>query len=129
MAFGSVIIPGAPEANSDGVAKLLYEHTGDRSNPHGVTARQIGAAPESHTHSAEEIGARPNTWTPTASDVGAIPIAARGAANGVAALDDNGKIPENQLPRNPVRIGEAVIVYDPSSRILTIGANTAATPA
>ena len=33
-------------------------HIGDKNNPHGVTA--------------EQVGARPNTWTPTAAEVGAV---------------------------------------------------------
>lgn len=39
--------------------KAAYDHISNTSNPHGVTA--------------EQVGARPNTWTPTASDVGADP--------------------------------------------------------
>ena len=41
-----------------GLYEDLTEHTANKSNPHGVTA--------------EEVGARPNTWMPTASDVGAV---------------------------------------------------------
>lgn len=33
-----------------------------------------------------------------ADDVGAIPASLKGATNGVAELDDNGKVPESQLP-------------------------------
>ena len=40
-------------------ASDLTSHTSNTSNPHGVTAAQVGA--------------RPNTWTPSASDVGAEP--------------------------------------------------------
>jgi hypothetical protein len=36
----------------------LQDHTGNKNNPHGVTAAQVGA--------------RPDTWTPSASDVGAM---------------------------------------------------------
>ncbi|MBC8547490.1 hypothetical protein H8711_11195 [Clostridiaceae bacterium NSJ-31] len=36
-----------------------YTHTGNRQNPHGVTAAQVGA--------------RPQSWMPSASDVGAAP--------------------------------------------------------
>ena len=62
--------------------KALDEHLADKSNPHGVTAVQIGALPNTtkatdiggasadHKHTASEVGARPSTWTPTASDIG-----------------------------------------------------------
>jgi len=34
-------------------------HVANKSNPHGVTAAQIGAAAASHTHTAEQVGAIP----------------------------------------------------------------------
>lgn len=40
-------------------AQDLSYHVGDTNNPHGVTAAQVGA--------------RPDTWTPTAADVGVVP--------------------------------------------------------
>lgn len=49
-------------------------HLTDASNPHGVTASQVGA--------------RPNTWTPTAADVGAAPASHatdKGNPHGVTA--------------------------------------------
>lgn len=36
---------------ASGVQVNLNSHTGNKSNPHGVTATQVGAAPASHTHS------------------------------------------------------------------------------
>lgn len=39
--------------------KAAYDHISNTNNPHGVTA--------------EQVGARPNTWTPNASEVGADP--------------------------------------------------------
>lgn len=45
-------------------------HLADAENPHEVTAEQVGA----------------------------VPLTARGAANGVASLDDTGKVPSEQLP-------------------------------
>ena len=57
---------GAPTADAHavnlGYANSNYapkSHTENKSNPHGVTASQVGA--------------RPDTWMPTASDVGAAP--------------------------------------------------------
>lgn len=48
-------------------------HSEDTNNPHGSTAAQVGARPNTWMPTAEDVGARPNTWTPTASDVGARP--------------------------------------------------------
>lgn len=39
-----------------------------------------------------------NKPTYTASEVGAIPTGEKGAVNGVASLDDSGKVPQSQLP-------------------------------
>lgn len=39
------------------LASALTAHTGNKNNPHGVTATQIGAAPSSHTHAASNISA------------------------------------------------------------------------
>lgn len=62
--------------------KALDEHLANKNNPHGITAVQIGALPNTtkatdiggasadHKHTASEVGARPSTWTPTASDIG-----------------------------------------------------------
>lgn len=52
-------------------SKAPISHTEDKGNPHGVTASQVGARPDTWMPSASEIGARPDTWMPTASDVGA----------------------------------------------------------
>jgi hypothetical protein len=43
----------------DEASKALDAHKNNKNNPHGVTASQVGA--------------RPNTWMPTASEVGAVP--------------------------------------------------------
>lgn len=47
----------------------LKAHLENKNNPHGVTAEQVGAAKEDHTHTAAQVGARPNTWTPKLADV------------------------------------------------------------
>lgn len=52
-------------------SKAPISHTEDKGNPHGVTASQVGARPDTWMPSASEIGARPDDWMPTASDVGA----------------------------------------------------------
>lgn len=48
-------------------------HQEDRSNPHGVTVGQIGAAPAKHTHTPAEAGAAATGHTHTAAQVGASP--------------------------------------------------------
>lgn len=50
----------------------LKAHTDNKSNPHGVTAAQVGARPDTWMPTAAQVGARPNTWMPSASDVGAM---------------------------------------------------------
>lgn len=55
------------------VPQTLEEHTKNKSNPHGVTAAQVGARPDTWMPTASDVGARPNTWTPTAEEVGARP--------------------------------------------------------
>lgn len=47
-------------------------HCQDVENPHGVTAAQVGARPDTWMPTAQEVGARPATWMPTAQDVGAV---------------------------------------------------------
>ena len=53
--------------------KIAYDHSQTTGNPHGTTASDVGARPNTWTPTADEVGARPNTWTPTAADVGAVP--------------------------------------------------------
>lgn len=38
-----------------------------------LSAKDVGARPDSWTPTAAEVGARPDTWTPTAESVGALP--------------------------------------------------------
>lgn len=53
--------------------KLTASHGDDRENPHGVTAQQTGARPDTWMPTAEEVGARPAAWLPAAADIGAAP--------------------------------------------------------
>lgn len=73
-----------PAGSADEVGEALVLHAADKNNPHNVTVQQIGAAPEDHTHSA--------------ADLGVIPADQKGAAGGIATLDDSGKVPTAQLP-------------------------------
>ena len=63
---------GYLENKIDSTGTDLSKHTTNKSNPHGVTASQVGA----------------------------IPTTAKGAASGVASLGANGKVPSEQLPEN-----------------------------
>lgn len=66
--FNALVAQGKKEANcyyhitdstkDADMAKAIAEHVADRSNPHGVTASQVGA--------------RPNTWSPTPAEIGAV---------------------------------------------------------
>lgn len=53
---------------------------------------------EKPVYTASEVGARADDWTPTADQVGAVPVNEKGAANGVATLGADGKVPVSQLP-------------------------------
>ena len=53
--------------------ELLTAHINDKENPHGMSAEQIGARPNTWIPTAAEVGARPDTWMPTAAEVGAAP--------------------------------------------------------
>lgn len=59
----------ARKADMEAVADNLTAHTGNTNNPHSVTATQVGA----------------------------IPLSQKGAPNGVAPLDEDGKVPSDNL--------------------------------
>lgn len=63
----------------------LDQHTGNKSNPHGVTAQQVGARPDSWTPTASEVGAAPASHThPVGQVTGTLPIAKGGT--GVSSM-------------------------------------------
>ena len=62
-------IAAARKASEDSV----NDHASNKNNPHGVTAIQVGARPNTWMPTADDVGARPDTWMPTASQVGARP--------------------------------------------------------
>lgn len=51
--------------------KLDKAHGENLENPHGVTAAQVGARPDTWLPTAAQVGARPADWLPTAAEVGA----------------------------------------------------------
>lgn len=67
-------------------AGAISSHTSNTSNPHGVTAGQVGA----------------------------IATSAKGAANGVAELDSNGRVPVAQIPA--IAIQNPTVVADETAR-------------
>lgn len=77
------------EAHSTNFASQadLNSHTSDTSNPHNVTAGQVGA----------------------------IPTSQKGAANGVAELDGSGTVPASQIPA--IAIGETFAVSSESAML------------
>lgn len=62
------------------VDKKVTSHVGNKQNPHGVTKAQVGLG--------------------SVDNVQQIPLSQKGAVNGVATLDANGKIPVAQMPEN-----------------------------
>lgn len=70
-------------------AQDLSNHVGDTANPHGVTAAQAGARPDTWMPTAADVGARADTWMPTASDVGARPDTWTPTASDVGARPDD----------------------------------------
>lgn len=88
---------------------LNAESVGARPATWLPTPQEINAVPTSRTVngrelstnitlSADDVGARADSWMPSATDVGAIPASQKGANNGVAELDDAGRVPSTQLP-------------------------------
>ncbi len=61
----------------------------------GNDARLSNARPASDVYSWAKASSKPSY---SASEVGALATGTRGAANGVASLDANGKVPSSQLP-------------------------------
>lgn len=70
-ADGKVSAEQLPEMNYDkagsaaAVQKNLDAHTGNRSNPHGVTASQVGARADTWVPSWGEVSGKPGTFPPS----------------------------------------------------------------
>lgn len=100
---------------------LNAENVGARPATWLPAPQEINAVPTSRTvngHelsanitlSADDVGARADSWMPSATDVGAIPASQKGANNGVAELDDAGRVPSTQLPSYVDDVIETYIV-------------------
>ena len=59
------------EANNTNTA--ITSHVSDKDNPHGVTADQVNARPDTWMPTASDVGARPDTWLPSLAEIGAAP--------------------------------------------------------
>ena len=68
----------APDLSPYALDQDLQNHVGATNNPHSVTKTQVGLG--------------------NVDNVQQIPLTQKGAANGVASLDANSKVPLNQLP-------------------------------
>ncbi len=70
-------------------------HEADTTNPHNVTAAQVGLG---NVANERQYSAQNPPPIPTPGEVGAIPATEKGSAGGVAELDSNGMVPSAQLP-------------------------------
>ena len=70
------------------VDSKVTSHISDKKNPHGVTKTQVGL---------DKV-----------DNVRQIPLSQRGAINGVATLDANGKVPVAQMPETKTINGESI---------------------
>lgn len=85
----------------------LNNHKADVNNPHGVTKVQIGL---SEVNNTSDINKPVSTATQNALDTKEN-ILNKGIAGGYAALDEYGKIPEDQLPSSSNDVGESGKIY------------------
>jgi hypothetical protein len=88
-------------------------HANSTSNPHDVTAAQVGAVTISD-FSTHENSADPHPNLDPAN-IGAIPSSEKGAVNGVCDLDAGGKVPASKIPS--VALPEVHIVADSTERL------------
>lgn len=102
--------------------EVVIEHVKDKSNPHNVTAEQVGARPNTWMPTASDVGARPNTWTPTASEVGARPSNWMPTAGDVGAVPTSRTINGKALSANII-LSAADVGAIPASEIGNIGGN------
>ncbi len=85
------------------------------NNNSGVAGANVDAALDNlDTDISTHISDTANPHAVTAAQVGAIPAAEKGANNGVATLDNNGKIPAGQIPA--LALERIVVVADAAAR-------------
>ena len=89
-----------------------------------VTASDVGASPTGHTHAFADITSKPTTLGGYGI-TDAIPNSQKGAANGVATLDGNTKVPTSQLPSASTSAAGIVQLNDTVTSTSTTQAATA----
>jgi len=82
---------GAVNTAQASTNSILYAHAASATNPHAVSAAQVGAEPANANLQAH-VASSTNPHSTTAVQVGAIPTAEKAAAGGVASLDVNSKL-------------------------------------
>lgn len=79
---------GYADGKAGEVDSKVTTHVGNKKNPHGVTKAQVGLG--------------------SVDNVQQIPLSQRGTVNGVATLDDKGKIPVTQMPTTKTINGASI---------------------
>lgn len=79
---------GYADGKAGEVDGKVTTHVGNKKNPHGVTKAQVGLG--------------------SVDNVQQIPLSQKGAVNGVATLDANGKVPVTQMPTTKTINGASI---------------------
>lgn len=74
IADESIHVTTAKKETWDETGADLTAHMQDKTNPHDVTAEQVGAAPVSHTHTASQISYTPSTGMTATNVQGALDV-------------------------------------------------------
>ena len=95
-------IPNTEKGAASGVATLDTSGKLTPDQKPSYTAAEVGAdeegsAAEVQTNLSAHTGNTNNPHSVTAAQVGAIPLSQKGAPNGVAPLDEDGKVPSDNL--------------------------------
>lgn len=95
-------IPNTEKGAASGVATLDTSGKLTPDQKPSYTAAEVGAdgegsAAEVQTNLSAHTGNTNNPHSVTAAQVGAIPLSQKGEPNGVAPLDENGKVPSDNL--------------------------------
>lgn len=79
---------GYADGKAGEVDSKVTTHVGNKQNPHGVTKAQVGLG--------------------SVDNVQQIPLSQKGVTNGVATLDDKGKVPVEQMPTTKTINGASI---------------------
>lgn len=93
LAFGGTF--NIPSVTYDAQGHISGKSSIKLTMPATPSASDVGAVPTSRTVNGKALSAN---ITLAASDVGAIAAADKGAANGIASLGSDGRVPSSQLP-------------------------------